>query len=211
MLTHCLTLLFMVAGPLEARLIQCFAVSRRVKTGQQLGGASHVALLDVSKMFNNISYATIGGLLVKHGCPQPFVDMTVHHFDKVRLRTRFPHRVAGQPWAPPQGLYQGDPLTVLGANLCMSTIVKEVKRRLCLALPHAEIALHVFIDDFTVICDSSHDLQTACGIIHDVLTFFGLSLSVDKSQYISDCPRAKVVIIGGQHVMVERRVDHSWS
>ena len=162
----------------------------------------YMAFIDIAKTYNSIQRELIWKVLKKIGLPPLLIRMLKMIYESIECRVRV-EGIDSDPFTILVGLLQGDSNSTLIFNVIFSMIIEITHQRLDSAGIKLRVRLDknflkvmksrskgetltilelVFADDTFLCTDNEDDLQKAVIIFSEVCMWFGLQVSVEKTE-----------------------------
>lgn len=156
----------------------------------------YMALLDVSKAFDSVSFPAIESTLISYGFPQKFINYIQ---DLYRGSSTV---IRGEGWysreiRPKRGVKQGDPLSPVLFNLVIDRLLRSLPDEIGVKIDNTRINSLAYADDIIVFASTSRGLQKLFDHCNTYLQSCGMALNPSKCKTLSikGQPKQKNVIV----------------
>ena len=150
-------------------------------------GELHGLQIDIMKCFNGLDHDLALYVLQRMGLPPTLAQLWNAQYLRHQTRHRFPGGLVGEPYAPPRGIAQGDPLAVLMANAVLSLLPKSLEAY-CQRDDAHPVDQWWFLDDSTIITKRQEDLVNAYQVLKTTFDTMALRISLPKTVYFTNMP-----------------------
>lgn len=159
-------------------------------------GKLFMAILDLAKAFDSLSFAAIERTLISKGVPKEMADYVMKIYREGS--TVLQHGGwQSSDIHPRRGVRQGDPLSPLIFNWVMDGMIRSIPAELGVDVGGRRLSVLAFADDLVLFASSERGLQELLGTVSAFLANCGLTINVGKSQTISwkTIPRQKKSVV----------------
>lgn len=167
-----------------------------LKYHQQKSKKMFVAVIDMAKAFDSVSFPALRSTLRWRGLPGPMQEYIFYMYEN--SKTKFQHG----SWEsgsihPTCGVKQGDPLSPMLFNLVMDGMLKSISRAIGVEIDNIKINILAFADDLVLMASTKEGLQNLIDRVTGYLRSCGLVANPAKcaSVAVISVPKSKKTII----------------
>lgn len=129
-----------------------------------------LALLDMAKAFDSVSFESMREVLTTKGIPAPFIDYFMTHLEDSFTVLQHGDWQSGRIH-PTCGVKQGDPLSPPVFNFIMDEMLKRLPEEIGVNLDGLFVNAMAFADDLSLVANTEQGLQI---LINEATSFLGL-------------------------------------
>ena len=157
--------------------------------------------LDIEKFFNAVDPVMIIDALKVWGVDAKLCEMLKSHYTQLSYTCRLPCKSMGRPFALERGVPQGDPMSVMLANVAMRLAIAPLVN-----LRHTTLLMYV--DDIFMYGTSLEELQGATDTVLATLTSIGFKVCAAKCGFAGcNVPAGQTLRIGERHVELSKDAE----
>ncbi|RWS24512.1 reverse transcriptase-like protein, partial [Leptotrombidium deliense] len=169
-------------GTFENTMILDWLLRRARSEGHNM----YIALLDIRKAFDSVSWNAIVECLMNRGFPRAFIEYMISSYSNSTTKVTV-NNTPGELFSISRGVKQGDPLSPFIFNLVLDDLLTTLPDSYGLDLGPCRITNLAFADDTILVANSRPALQALLDQTNKFLVDRGMSLNAQKCNTVSIC------------------------
>ncbi|RWS23444.1 hypothetical protein B4U80_09828 [Leptotrombidium deliense] len=169
-------------GTFENTMILDWLLRRARSEGHNM----YIALLDIRKAFDSVSWNAIVECLTNRGFPRAFIEYMISSYSNSTTKVTV-NNTPGELFTISRGVKQGDPLSPFIFNLVLDDLLRTLPESYGLDLGLCRITNLAFADDTILVANSRPALQALLDQTSKFLKDKGMSLNPQKCNTVSIC------------------------
>ena len=177
-----------------------FCLKGLIEKRREFNLETHLLFIDYKKTFYNIQRQVLFNILKVRHIPDTFLEVIVDIYTQNKILIKLNNKLS-KPVEINKGVRQGCPLSPTLFNIYSDDIIAKWLKQDITGIKHSknkQLPTLLFADDQVIIADTEDNVQKAAHKPNQIITEYGLTISVRKTKWMAfkgrDPVRTKIVI-----------------